>query len=209
MDRFTTLTGVAAPMPMINIDTDKIFPAIHLRTIKRTGLSKHLFEEIRFRPDGSENPDFVLNQPSYRQAKIIVAGDNFGCGSSREHAPWALTDYGIRCVIAPGFADIFYNNCFKNGLLPIALPQETVDQLMDDASKGGNAVLTIDLESQTITRPDGEKIHFDIDPFRKHCLLNGLDDIGLTEQQDAAIAAYEQKTRAERPWVFGMAQAGA
>jgi 3-isopropylmalate/(R)-2-methylmalate dehydratase small subunit len=208
MERFTTLTGVAAPMPMINIDTDKIFPAIHLRTIKRTGLSKHLFEEIRFRPDGSENPDFVLNQPSYRQAKIIVAGDNFGCGSSREHAPWALTDYGIRCVIAPSFADIFYNNCFKNGLLPIALPQETVDQLMDDASKGGNAVLTIDLESQTITRPDGEQVHFDIDPFRKHCLLNGLDDIGLTEQKEADIAAYEQRVGAERPWVFGMAQAG-
>ena len=168
-------------------------------------MSKHLFEEIRFRADGSENPDFVLNQGPYRQAKIIVAGDNFGCGSSREHAPWALTDFGISCVIAPSFADIFYNNCFKNGLLPIALPQETVDQLMDDAKKGANAVLTIDLESQTITRPDGEKVHFDIDPFRKHCLLNGLDDIGLTEQKDAEIAAYEQKTRAERPWVFGMA----
>ena len=150
----------------------------------------------------------MLNQGPYRQAKIIVAGDNFGCGSSREHAPWALTDFGISCVIAPSFADIFYNNCFKNGLLPIALPQETVDQLMDDASKGANAVLTIDLESQTITRPDGEKVHFDIDPFRKHCLLNGLDDIGLTEQKDAEIAAYEQKARGERPWVFGMAQAG-
>jgi 3-isopropylmalate/(R)-2-methylmalate dehydratase small subunit len=209
MEKFTQLTGVAAPMPMINIDTDKIFPAIHLRTIKRTGLSKHLFEEVRFLADGSENPDFVLNQGPYRQAKIIVAGDNFGCGSSREHAPWALTDFGISCVIAPSFADIFYNNCFKNGLLPIALPQETVDQLMDDASKGANAVLTIDLESQTITRPDGEKVHFDIDPFRKHCLLNGLDDIGLTEQKDADIAAYEQQTRAERPWLFGMAKVGA
>jgi 3-isopropylmalate/(R)-2-methylmalate dehydratase small subunit len=209
MEKFTTLTGVAAPMPMINIDTDKIFPAIYLRTIKRTGLSKHLFEEIRLRADGSENPDFVLNQGPYRQAKIIVAGDNFGCGSSREHAPWALTDFGISCVIAPSFADIFYNNCFKNGLLPIALPQEAVDQLMDDAGKGANAVLTIDLESQTITRPDGETVHFDIDPFRKHCLLNGLDDIGLTEQKDAEIAAYEQKAGAERPWVFGMAQAGA
>ena len=208
MEKFTTLTGVAAPMPMINIDTDKIFPAIYLRTIKRTGLSKHLFEEIRFRADGSENPDFVLNQDPYRQAKIIVAGDNFGCGSSREHAPWALTDFGIRCVIAPSFADIFYNNCFKNGLLPIALPQEVVDELMEDASKGANAVLTIDLESQTITRPDGETVHFDIDPFRKHCLLNGLDDIGLTEQQEADIAAYEQRVGAERPWVFGMAQAG-
>jgi 3-isopropylmalate/(R)-2-methylmalate dehydratase small subunit len=208
MEKFTTLTAVAAPMPMINIDTDKIFPAIYLRTIKRTGLSKHLFEEIRFRADGSENPDFVLNQDPYRQAKIIVAGDNFGCGSSREHAPWALTDFGIRCCIAPSFADIFYNNCFKNGLLPIALPQEVVDQLMDDASKGANAVLTIDLESQTITRPDGETVHFDIDPFRKHCLLNGLDDIGLTEQKEADIAAYEQRVGAERPWVFGMAQAG-
>src|SRR3954452_16720743 len=180
MERFITLTGVAAPMPMINIDTDKIFPAIHLRTIKRTGLSKHLFEEIRFRPDGSENPDFVLNQPSYRQAKIIVAGDNFGCGSSREHAPWALTDFGIRCVIAPSFADIFYNNCFKNGLLPIALPQEQVDKLLEDAKKGANAVLTIDLDKQEITGPDGGKIKFEVDAFRKHCLLNGLDDIGLT-----------------------------
>lgn len=206
MEKFTQLTGVAAPMPMINIDTDKIFPAIHLRTIKRTGLSKHLFEEIRFLPDGSENPDFVLNQGPYRQAKIIVAGDNFGCGSSREHAPWALTDFGIRCVIAPSFADIFYNNCFKNGLLPIALPQEIVDQLMEDAQKGANAVFTIDLENQTISRPDGEKVHFDIDPFRKHCLLNGLDDVGLTEQKGAEIAAYEDKARQQRPWVFGLTQ---
>jgi 3-isopropylmalate/(R)-2-methylmalate dehydratase small subunit len=209
MEKFTQLNGVAAPLPMINIDTDKIFPAIHLRTIKRTGLSKHLFEEIRFRADGSENPDFVLNQGPYRQAKIIVAGDNFGCGSSREHAPWALYDFGIRCVIAPTFADIFYNNCFMNGLLPIALPQETVDKLMDDAKKGANAVLTIDLDKQTISRPDGEVVHFDIDPFRKHCLLNGLDDIGLTEQQGAEIAAYEQKARAARPWLFGMTQKGA
>jgi 3-isopropylmalate/(R)-2-methylmalate dehydratase small subunit len=206
MEKFTQLTGVAAPMPMINIDTDKIFPAIHLRTIKRTGLAKHLFEEVRFRPDGSENPDFVLNQGPYRQAKIIVAGDNFGCGSSREHAPWALTDFGISCVIAPTFADIFYNNCFKNGLLPIALPQETVDKLMDDAQKGANAVLTIDLENQTISRPDGEKVRFEIDPFRKHCLLNGLDDIGLTEQKSAEIAGYEQQLRASRPWLFGMTE---
>jgi len=208
MEKFTTLTGVAAPMPMINIDTDKIIPKQHLKTIARTGLGKALFDEMRYKNDGSENPDVVLNKPAYRKAKILVAGENFGCGSSREHAPWALTDFGISCVIAPSFADIFYNNCFKNGLLPIALPQETIDQLMDDASKGANAVLTIDLESQTITRPDGEKVHFDIDPFRKHCLLNGLDDIGLTEQQDAEIAAYEQKARSERPWVFGMAQAG-
>ena len=206
MQKFKQLTGVAAPMPMINIDTDKIFPAIYLKTIKRTGLSKWLFQEIRFRADGLENPDFVLNQGPYRQAKIIVAGDNFGCGSSREHAPWALTDFGISCVIAPSFADIFYNNCFKNGLLPIALPQETVDQLMEDAKKGANAVLTIDLENQTVSRPDGEKVHFDIDPFRKHCLLNGLDDIGLTEQQGSEIAAYEQQTRASRPWLFGMTE---
>jgi len=206
MEKFTQLTGVAAPLPMINIDTDKIFPAIHLRTIKRTGLAKHLFEEIRFRPDGSENPDFVLNQGPYRNASVIVAGDNFGCGSSREHAPWALTDFGIKCVIAPSFADIFYNNCFKNGLLPIALPQETIDKLMDDAKKGANAVLTIDLEQQTISRPDGEIVHFDIDPFRKHCLINGLDDIGQTEQKNPDIAAYEQTRRAAKPWLFGMTE---
>jgi 3-isopropylmalate/(R)-2-methylmalate dehydratase small subunit len=208
MQKFTQLTGVAAPLPEINIDTDKIFPAVYLKTIKRTGLAQWLFQEIRFRPDGSENLDFVLNQGPYRQAKIIVAGDNFGCGSSREHAPWALMDFGISCVIAPSFADIFYNNCFKNGLLPIALPQDVVDQLMEDAKKGANAVMTIDLEAQTISRPDGEKVHFDIDPFRKHCLLNGLDDIGLTEQKADAIADYERRTRQERPWVFGMTQAG-
>jgi 3-isopropylmalate/(R)-2-methylmalate dehydratase small subunit len=205
VEKFTQLTGVAAPMPMINIDTDKIFPAIYLKTIKRTGLAQYLFREVRFRPDGSEDPDFVLNQGPYRQAKVIVAGDNFGCGSSREHAPWALTDFGIKCVIAPSFADIFYNNCFKNGLLPIALPKDVVDELMEDAKKGGNAVLTVDLASQTISRPDGETVHFEIDAFRKHCLLNGLDDIGLTEQKDADIAAYEQKTRQSRPWVFGLA----
>jgi 3-isopropylmalate/(R)-2-methylmalate dehydratase small subunit len=206
MDKFTKLTGVAAPLPMINIDTDKIFPAVFLKTIKRTGLAQWLFQEIRFRPDGSENPDFVLNQGPYRNAKIIVAGDNFGCGSSREHAPWALMDFGISCVIAPSFADIFYNNCFKNGLLPIALPPEVVDQLMDDAGKGANAVLTIDLDAQTISRPDGGVVHFDIDPFRKHCLLNGLDDIGLTEQKGAEIAGYEQQARRERPWLFGMTE---
>ena len=208
MRKFTTLTGVAAPLPMINIDTDKIFPAGYLKTIKRTGLAKYLFDEIRFRPDGSENPDFVLNQGPYRNAKIIVAGDNFGCGSSREHAPWALMDFGISCVIAPSFADIFYNNCFKNGLLPIALPQEVVDQLMDDAGKGANAVLTIDLDAQTISRPDGGIVHFDIDPFRKHCMLNGLDDIGLTEQKADAIAGYERQARRERPWLFGMTEVG-
>jgi 3-isopropylmalate/(R)-2-methylmalate dehydratase small subunit len=204
MEKFAKLTGVAAPMPMINIDTDKIFPAIYLKTIKRTGLSKHLFEEIRFRADGSEDPDFVLNQEPYRKAQILVAGDNFGCGSSREHAPWALLDFGIRCVIAPSFADIFYNNCFKNGLLPVALPQAVVDQLMQDAEKGANAVLTVDLESQTISRPDGESVHFDIEPFRKQCLLEGLDDIGLTQQQAPAIDAFEQQRRAALPWQFGM-----
>ncbi len=209
MDKFTRLTGVAAPLPMINIDTDKIFPAGYLKTIKRTGLAKYLFDEIRFRPDGSENPDFVLNQGPYRNAKILVAGDNFGCGSSREHAPWALMDFGISCVIAPSFADIFYNNCFKNGLLPIALPQDVVDQLMEDARKGANAVLTIDLEAQTISRPDGAVVHFDIDPFRKHCLVNGLDDIGLTEQKVAEIAGYEEEARRSRPWLFGMTQTGA
>ena len=208
MEKFTTLTGVAAPLPMINIDTDKIFPAVFLKTIKRTGLAQWLFQEIRFRPDGSENPDFVLNQGPYRQAKILVAGDNFGCGSSREHAPWALMDFGISCVIAPSFADIFYNNCFKNGLLPIALPKEIVDQLMEDAKKGANAVLTIDLDKQTISRPDGGVVPFDIDPFRKHCLLNGLDDIGLTEQKGAEIATYEQAARLARPWLFGMTQTG-
>ena len=209
MDRFAQLTGVAAPMPMINIDTDKIFPAIHLKTIKRTGLAPLLFEEVRYRPDGSENPDFVLNQAPYRKAQILVAGDNFGCGSSREHAPWALLDFGIRCVIAPSFADIFYNNCFKNGLLPIELPKETVDRLLEDAQKGANAVLTIDLENQTISRPDGEKISFELDPFRKHCLLNGLDDIGLTQQKSGAIDTFEQQSRLAQPWKWGLTRAGA
>jgi 3-isopropylmalate/(R)-2-methylmalate dehydratase small subunit len=209
MEKFTTLAGIAAPLPMINVDTDKILPAVYLKTIKRTGLGKVLFDEVRYRPDGSENPDFVLNQPPYRNAKILVAGDNFGCGSSREHAPWALLDFGIRCVIAPSFADIFYNNCFKNGLLPIELPQQTVDLLMEDARKGANAVLTIDLESQTISRPDGEKVHFEIDPFRKHCLINGLDDIALTEHKAAAIGTYEEKARLSRPWQWNLTRVGA
>jgi 3-isopropylmalate/(R)-2-methylmalate dehydratase small subunit len=209
MEKFTSLTGVAAPLPIVNLDTDKIFPAIYLKTIKRTGLSQWLFQEIRFRPDGSENPDFVLNKPSYRNAKILIGAENFGCGSSREHAPWALLDFGIRCVIAPSFADIFYNNCFKNGILPIALPKETVAALMEDAEKGANAVMTVNLESQTITRPDGEKVQFDLDPFRKHCLLNGLDDIGLTEQKNAEIDSYEARAKAARPWQFGMTQSGA
>ena len=202
MQKFTTLTGIAAPLPMINVDTDKIIPKQHLKTIARTGLGKALFDEMRYRPDGSENPDFVLNQPAYRQSKIMVAGENFGCGSSREHAPWALLDFGIRCVIAPSFADIFFNNCFKNGILPIELPQPIVDQLMDDAKKGANARLAINLEEQTITRPDGEKIHFEIDAFRKHCLLNGLDDVGLTLQKAPSIDRYEERQRLAQPWLY-------
>jgi 3-isopropylmalate/(R)-2-methylmalate dehydratase small subunit len=209
MEKFTTLTGIAAPLPMINIDTDKILPAVYLKTIRRTGLGKVLFDEIRYRADGSDNPDFVLNQPPYRNAKILIAGDNFGCGSSREHAPWALLDFGIRCVIAPSFADIFYNNCFKNGLLPIELPQETIDLLMEDAKKGANAVLTIDLEGQTVSRPDGGKVHFEIDPFRKDCLLNGLDDIALTEQKAEAIRSYEETAQLARPWQWNLTRAGA
>ncbi|HXE27749.1 MAG TPA: 3-isopropylmalate dehydratase small subunit [Stellaceae bacterium] len=201
MDKFTTLTGVAAPLPIINVDTDKIIPKQHLKTVERTGLGKALFEELRYRDDGSENPDFVLNQPAYRQAKILVAGENFGCGSSREHAPWALMDFGIRCVIASSFADIFYNNSFKNGMLLIKLPQAIVNELMDDAKKGANARLTVDLASQTITRPDGGTVKFDIDPFLKDCLLNGLDDIGLTLKKESKIAAYEQKQHLTQPWL--------
>ncbi|KFI33746.1 3-isopropylmalate dehydratase [Haematobacter missouriensis] len=200
MDRFTTLTGVAAPMPLVNIDTDMIIPKQFLKTIKRTGLGKNLFDEMRYEADGSEKPDFVLNQPAYRKAEIIVAGDNFGCGSSREHAPWALLDFGIRCVISTSFADIFYNNCFKNGILPITLPQEQVDRLMDDARRGSNARITVDLEAQTVSASDGEVFHFEIDPFRKHCLLNGLDDIGLTLENAGDIDAYEANTRMSRPW---------
>ncbi|MEO0821484.1 MAG: 3-isopropylmalate dehydratase small subunit [Pseudomonadota bacterium] len=201
MDPFKTLTGVAAPLPLINVDTDMIIPKQFLKTIQRTGLGVHLFTEMRYQDDGAEKPDFVLNQPAYRGAQILVAGDNFGCGSSREHAPWALLDFGIRCVIAPSFADIFYNNCFKNGILPIALPQEEVDKLMDDAGRGANAVLTVDLEAQTITGPDGGSIAFEIDPFRKHCLLNGLDDIGLTLEKADAIDAYEARRRQATPWL--------
>jgi 3-isopropylmalate/(R)-2-methylmalate dehydratase small subunit len=201
MEKFTVLTGVAAPLPVINIDTDKIIPARHLKSVERTGFGKFLFEPLRFRPDGSENPDFVLNKPAYRKAQLLVAGENFGCGSSREHAPWALLDFGIRCVIATSFADIFYNNCFQNGVLPIRLPAETVALLMDDAQKGANARLSVDLERQIITRPDGSTVSFDIDPFRKHCLLNGLDDIGLTLQKVKAIEGFETKQRAAQPWV--------
>ena len=180
MDKFTTLTGIAAPMPLVNIDTDMIIPKQFLKTIQRSGLGVNLFDEMRYDRDGNEIPDFVLNQPAYRQAQIIVAGDNFGCGSSREHAPWALLDFGIRCVISTSFADIFFNNCFKNGILPIVLPQDAVDVLMEDARKGANARMTVDLENQTVTSSDGVVFSFEMDPFRKHCLLNGLDDIGLT-----------------------------
>ena len=202
MEKFTHLRGIAAPLPMINVDTDMIIPKQFLKTIKRTGLGKNLFDEMRYEADGTEKPDFVLNKPAYRKAQILVAGANFGCGSSREHAPWALLDFGIRCVIAPSFADIFYGNCFKNGVLPIALPQEEIDKLMDDAARGANAILTVDLEKQEITGPDGGRIHFDIDPFRKHCLLNGLDDIGLTMQQAAAIDSFEAKGKVGQPWLW-------
>ena len=201
MQKFTTLTGVAAPLPMINVDTDMIIPKLHLKTIKRTGLGKALFEEMRYTPDGKEKPDFVLNKPAYRKAQILVAGDNFGCGSSREHAPWALLDFGIRCVISTSFADIFYNNCFKNGILPIKVSKEDLDKLMDDASRGANATLSIDLEKQEIRGPDGGGVKFDVDGFRKHCLINGLDEIGLTLQQADQIRAYEARRFAAEPWL--------
>ncbi len=201
MDKFTTITGVAAPMPMINIDTDMIIPKQFLKTIKRSGLGVNLFDEMRYDDDGKELPDFVLNKPQYRDAEVLVAGDNFGCGSSREHAPWAIKDFGIRCVIAPSFADIFFNNCFKNGILPIALPQDVVDVLMKDAEKGANARMTVDLEAQTVTTSDGESFAFEVDPFKKHCLLEGLDDIGLTMEKVASIDSYESRIAMERPWV--------
>jgi 3-isopropylmalate/(R)-2-methylmalate dehydratase small subunit len=201
MEKFTRLTGVAAPLPMMNVDTDMIIPKQYLKTITREGLGRALFDEMRYDDDGNERPEFVLNRPAHRKAQILVAGENFGCGSSREHAPWALLDFGIRCVIATSFADIFFNNCFKNGILPIALPQEEVDKLMDDAERGANAILSIDLEKQEITGPDGGTISFEVDPFRKHCLLNGLDDIGLTLEKAPAIDAFENRAGAERPWV--------
>ncbi len=200
MDKFTKLTGVAAPMKIRNIDTDMIIPKQYLKTIKRTGLGTGLFSELRFNEDGSENPDFVLNQPAYRNAKIIVAEDNFGCGSSREHAPWALLDFGVRCVISTSFADIFFNNCFQNGVLPIRVSREDLDKLMDDAERGANATMTIDLEAQEIQGPDGGVVKFDIDAFRKHCMLNGLDDIGITMQKDAGIKSYEDNLANSRPW---------
>jgi 3-isopropylmalate/(R)-2-methylmalate dehydratase small subunit len=200
MDKFTKLTGVAAPMKIRNIDTDMIIPKQYLKTIKRTGLGSGLFSEMRFNEDGSENPDFVLNKPAYRDAKIIVAEDNFGCGSSREHAPWALLDFGVRCVISTSFADIFFNNCFQNGVLPIRVSRDDLDKLMEDAERGANATMTIDLEAQEIQGPDGGVVKFDIDAFRKHCMLNGLDDIGITMQKDAGIASYEDDLAKSRPW---------
>jgi 3-isopropylmalate/(R)-2-methylmalate dehydratase small subunit len=201
MDKFTVLEGVAAPLKVVNVDTDMIIPKQYLKTIKRTGLGKGLFSEQRYKADGGENSDFVLNQPAYRKARILVAGDNFGCGSSREHAPWALLDFGIRCVISTSFGDIFYNNCFKNGILPIRVSPEDLDKLFDDAERGANATLTVDLEKQEIRGPDGGTIKFDIDPHRKHCLLNGLDDIGLTMVKRDRIDTYEKKLGAERPWM--------
>jgi 3-isopropylmalate/(R)-2-methylmalate dehydratase small subunit len=200
MQKFTTLEGVAAPLRIINVDTDMIIPKQYLKTIKRTGLGVGLFSEMRYKEDGSENPDFVLNKPAYRTAKILVADNNFGCGSSREHAPWALLDYGIRCVISTEFGDIFYNNCFKNGVLPIKVSKEDLAKLFDDAERGSNATLSIDLEKQEIRGPDGGVVKFDIDAHRKHCMLNGLDDIGLTQLKNEKIAGYESKLKAERPW---------
>jgi 3-isopropylmalate/(R)-2-methylmalate dehydratase small subunit len=200
MDKFTSLTGVAAPMPVINVDTDMIIPANYLKTIKRTGLGTALFSRMRYKDDGSENPDFILNKPAYRKAQILVADDNFGCGSSREHAPWALLDFGIRCVISTSFADIFYQNCFKNGILPIKVSKEQLDALMDDAENGANATMTVDLAAQEIHGPDGNVVKFEIDPFKKHCLLNGLDDIGLTMEKAKNIDSFEANAAAERPW---------
>ena len=200
MEKFQKLSGIAAPMPLVNIDTDMIIPKQFLKTIKRSGLGVNLFDEMRYDNDGNEIPDFVLNKPQYRQAQILVAGDNFGCGSSREHAPWALADFGIRCVISTSFADIFFNNCFKNGILPIVMPQEVVDVLMNDAEKGANARIEVDLEAQTVTTSDGQSFAFEVDAFKKHCLMNGLDDIGLTMEKASAIDSFEAKAAAARPW---------
>lgn len=202
MDKFTKIRAVAAPFPMINVDTDMIISQDHLKTIKRTGLGIHAFSNIRYNDDGSERDDFVLNKPAYRNAEILITGENFGCGSSREHAPWALMDLGLKCIIAPSYADIFYGNCFKNGLLPITLPQEIIDDLMKDAQHGANAVFTIDLENFEITRPDGDVVTFEIDAFRQHCLINGLDDIGLTMAKGEKISEFEAKQKAEQPWLY-------
>jgi 3-isopropylmalate/(R)-2-methylmalate dehydratase small subunit len=205
MDKFTTLTAVAAPLPLANVDTDKIIPARFLKTIKRSGLGVHLFDTLRYDSEGKERPDFVLNQEPFRRAQVLIAHENFGCGSSREHAPWALLDFGIRCVIAPDFADIFHNNCFKNGILPVRLPREVCDRLMDDARQGDNARITIDLAEQVVIRPNGEKIRFEIDPFRKHLLLNGLDDIGQTMQHAGSIDTYEKKRATAQSWMPAIA----
>nr|WP_323778298.1 3-isopropylmalate dehydratase small subunit [Amylibacter sp.] len=201
MEKFQNVSGVAAPMPLVNIDTDMIIPKQFLKTIKRTGLGANLFDEMRFNRDGSEVTDFVLNKPAYRDAQIIVAGDNFGCGSSREHAPWALGDFGVKVVISTSFADIFYNNCFKNGILPVVLPKEAVDVLMEDAERGSNARITVDLENQTVSATDGTEYSFEVDEFKKHCLINGLDDIGLTLQKAASIDSFESDYAAKAPWV--------
>ncbi|QBX33481.1 3-isopropylmalate dehydratase small subunit [Paracoccus liaowanqingii] len=201
MEKFTRLTGIAAPMPLVNIDTDMIIPKQFLKTIKRSGLGVNLFDEMRYDRAGAEIPDFVLNKPAWRDAQILIAGDNFGCGSSREHAPWALLDFGIRCVISTSFADIFFNNCFKNGILPVVLPQEAVDALMEDAERGANARITVDLETQTVTASDGTSYGFDVDAFRKHCLMNGLDDIGLTMEKAPAIDRFEDGMAQARPWI--------
>jgi 3-isopropylmalate/(R)-2-methylmalate dehydratase small subunit len=201
MDKFTTLTAVAAPLNMINVDTDMIIPKDYLKTIKRTGLGTGLFSEMRYHDDGSDNPDFVLNKPAYKDVEILVAGDNFGCGSSREHAPWALLDFGIRCVISTSFADIFYNNCFKNGILPIVVSRQDLDNLMDDAERGANAVISVDLEKQEVRGPDGGVIHFELDTFKKYCLLNGLDEVALTLEKSEKIDAFESQVAAERPWI--------
>ena len=203
MEPFRTLTGVAAPLRMINVDTDRIIPKQFLKTIRRTGLGAHLFNDLRYTPDGAEISDFVLNREPWRRARILIAGDNFGCGSSREHAPWALLDFGIRCVIAPSFADIFYNNCFKNGILPVSLPEAAVASLLEQAEAGDNARVTVDLENETVTAPDGARIAFEIDPFRRRCLLEGLDDIGLTLRKAAAIDAFEAERRARQHWLGG------
>ena len=200
MEKFEKLSGVAAPMPLVNIDTDMIIPKVFLKTIKRSGLGVNLFDEMRYDREGNEKPEFVLNKAQYREAKILVAGDNFGCGSSREHAPWAIADFGIKCVISTSFADIFFNNCFKNGILPVVLPQDQVKVLMSDAEKGANSIIEVDLEKQTIASSGGEVFTFDVDPFKKHCLLNGLDDIGLTMEKETDITAYEAKAAQLFPW---------
>jgi 3-isopropylmalate/(R)-2-methylmalate dehydratase small subunit len=203
MQAFTTLTAIAAPLPLVNVDTDKIIPARHLKTIKRSGLGVALFETLRFHDDGRERADFILNREPYRQAQILIAGENFGCGSSREHAPWALLDFGIRCVIAPSFADIFFNNCFKNGVLPLVLPQEQVDVLAREASQAQDPTFTVDLDKQEVRRPTGNELFtFEVDAFRKHCLLHGLDDVGLTMQKGPKIDAFEAGQRAAQPWLY-------